>query len=230
MDFSLTDENNAVFDMAYEFGQEFIAPYALAWEKEGNIPKDLWVKAGELGLGGIYVSEEFGGSGLDRFSATLIFEALAMACPSVGSFLTIHNMCGGMIEKFGSLYGALEECAITETALSDSGFSGDWMKVVTELAIENIVPPFVEIRGIYDIEVWGPEGVQAIRETLAAAESVVEDEEEVTLTCHYNGAPHYRIDIRAPDYSLAESAWEAAKKITTEKIKSVEGSISIERL
>ena len=103
MDFSLTDENNAVFDMAYEFGQEFIAPYALAWEKEGNIPKDLWAKAGELGLGGIYVSEEFGGSGLDRFSATLIFEALAMACPSVGSFLTIHNMCGGMIEKFGSL-------------------------------------------------------------------------------------------------------------------------------
>ena len=102
MDFSLTDENNAVFDMAYEFGQEFIAPYALAWEKEGNIPKDLWAKAGELGLGGIYVSEEFGGSGLDRFSATLIFEALAMACPSVGSFLTIHNMCGGMIEKFGS--------------------------------------------------------------------------------------------------------------------------------
>ena len=135
-----------------------------------------------------------------------------------------------MIEKFGSLYGDLEECAITETALADSGFSGEWIKVVTELAIENIVPPFVEIRGIYDIEVWGPEGVQAIRETLAAAESVVEDEEEVTLTCHYNGAPHYSIDIRAPDYSLAESAWEAAKKITTEKIKSVEGSITIERL
>ena len=37
-----------------------------------------------------------------------------------------------MIEKFGSLYGALEECAISETALSDSGFTGKWMKVVTE--------------------------------------------------------------------------------------------------
>jgi translation initiation factor 2 subunit 1 len=135
-----------------------------------------------------------------------------------------------MIEKFGSLYGALEECAITETALSDAGFSGAWMKVVTELAVENIVPPFVEIRGIYDIEVWGPEGVQAIRETLAAAESVVENDEEVTLTCHYDGAPHYRIDIRAPDYSLAESAWSSAEKIATEKIKSVEGSITIERL
>jgi len=65
---------------------------------------------------------------------------------------------------------------------------------------------------------------------LYAAELVVEDEEEVTLTCHYDGAPHYRVDIRAPDYSLAESSWEAAKKAATGKINSVDGSISIERL
>jgi len=55
-----------------------------------------------LGLGGIYVSEENGGSGLSRLDATLIFEALAMACPSVSAFLSIHNMCGGMIDNFGS--------------------------------------------------------------------------------------------------------------------------------
>ena len=91
-----------------------------------------------------------------------------------------------MTEKFGSLYGALEECAISETALSDSGFTGKWMKVVTELAVENIVPPFVEIRGVFDIEVWGSEGVGAIREALSEAELVVENEEEVTLTCHYD--------------------------------------------
>jgi translation initiation factor 2 subunit 1 len=135
-----------------------------------------------------------------------------------------------MTEKFGSLYGALEECAISETALSDSGFTGKWIKVVTELAVENIVPPFVEIRGVFDIEVWGSEGVGAIREALSEAELVVENEEEVTLTCHYDGAPHYRVDIRAPDYSLAETAWEAAKKAAAGKINSVEGSISIERL
>tara|TARA_B100000900_G_scaffold83744_1_gene67720 strand:+ start:734 stop:1522 length:789 start_codon:yes stop_codon:yes gene_type:complete len=135
-----------------------------------------------------------------------------------------------MIEKFGSLYGALEECAISETALSDSGFTGSWMKVVTELAVENIVPPFVEIRGVFDIEVWGSEGVGAIREALSAAELVVENDEEVTLTCHYDGAPHYRIDIRAPDYSSAESSWEAAKEAASKKINSVDGSISIERL
>ncbi|MFW8593227.1 acyl-CoA dehydrogenase family protein [Cribrihabitans neustonicus] len=102
MDFALTEEQTAIFDMAYAFGQEHIAPHARQWEKDGTIPKSLWPQLAELGFGGLYVSEEYGGSGLSRLDATLVFEALAMACPSVGSFLSIHNMCGGMIDKFGS--------------------------------------------------------------------------------------------------------------------------------
>ncbi len=102
MDFALSEEQSAIFDMAYTFGQERIAPYARAWESDGTIPKSLWPEIGALGLGGIYVSEQYGGSGLTRLDATLVFEALAMACPSVGSFLSIHNMCGGMIDKFAS--------------------------------------------------------------------------------------------------------------------------------
>lgn len=102
MDFALSEEQSAIFDMAYTFGQERIAPYARVWEADGTIPKSLWPEIGALGLGGIYVSEQYGGSGLTRLDATLVFEALAMACPSVGSFLSIHNMCGGMIDKFAS--------------------------------------------------------------------------------------------------------------------------------
>jgi len=102
MDFALSEEQQAIFDMAHAFGQEHIAPHARAWEAAGTIPRDLWPKVAELGLGGIYVSEDYGGSGLTRLDATLVFEALAMACPAVGSFLSIHNMCGGMIDKFGS--------------------------------------------------------------------------------------------------------------------------------
>ena len=102
MDFALSEEQSAIFDMAKAFGEEHIAPHAMDWEKEGTIPKDLWPKVAELGLGGIYVSEEMGGSGLSRLDAALVFEALAMSCPSVGSFLSIHNMCGGMIDKFAS--------------------------------------------------------------------------------------------------------------------------------
>ncbi|PWE30440.1 acyl-CoA dehydrogenase [Maritimibacter sp. 55A14] len=102
MDFALSEEQTAIFDMAHGFGQDHIAPHAREWEAAGTIPKDLWPKVAELGLGGIYVSEDHGGSGLSRLDATLVFEALAMACPAVGSFLSIHNMCGGMIDKFGS--------------------------------------------------------------------------------------------------------------------------------
>ena len=102
MDFGMTEEQEAIFDMAYAFGQEAIAPHARTWETKGTIPKTLWPRVAELGLAGIYVPEEYGGSGLSRLDATLVFEALAMACPSVGSFLSIHNMCGGMIASVGS--------------------------------------------------------------------------------------------------------------------------------
>lgn len=102
MDFALSEEQQAIFDMAYAFGQDEIAPHARDWERQGTIPKALWGKVAELGLGGIYVREEFGGSGLSRLDATLVFEALAMACPAVGSFLSIHNMVAAMVDKFGS--------------------------------------------------------------------------------------------------------------------------------
>jgi len=101
LDFSLSSEQTAIFDIAYEFGQEHIAPFARDWENQGTIPKELWPKVAQLGLGGIYVSDEMGGSGLSRLDATLVFEALAMACPSVSAFLSIHNMCGGMIDRYG---------------------------------------------------------------------------------------------------------------------------------
>ncbi|MCI2398820.1 acyl-CoA dehydrogenase family protein [Aliiroseovarius subalbicans] len=102
MDFALSEEQQAIFDMAHAFGQEHIAPNAMAWERDGTIPKELWTEIAQLGFGGLYVSEDFGGTGLTRLDATLVFEALAMSCPAVGSFLSIHNMCGGMIDKFGS--------------------------------------------------------------------------------------------------------------------------------
>ncbi|QBX35224.1 acyl-CoA dehydrogenase [Paracoccus liaowanqingii] len=102
MDFAMTEEQQAIFDMARDFGQTRIAPHARDWERQGTIPRDLWPDVAALGLGGIFVSEEQGGAGLSRLDGTLIFEALAMACPSVAAFLSIHNMCGGMIDRFGS--------------------------------------------------------------------------------------------------------------------------------
>jgi alkylation response protein AidB-like acyl-CoA dehydrogenase len=100
MDFALSEEQNSIFDMAHAFGQEHIAPFARQWEKDETIPKTLWPKLAELGFGGLYVSEDTGGAGLTRLDATLVFEALSMACPSVAAFLSIHNMCAKMLDSF----------------------------------------------------------------------------------------------------------------------------------
>lgn len=102
MEFALSEEAQAVYDMARAFGEAEIAPYARDWERDGEIPKALWPKLAELGFAGLYVTEENGGSGLSRLEATLVFEALSESCASVAAFLSIHNMCAKMIENFGS--------------------------------------------------------------------------------------------------------------------------------
>ena len=102
MDFALTEEQSAIFDMAQAFGAEHIAPFARDWEAQGTIPRDLWPKLAALGFAGLYVSEDNGGTGLSRLDATLVFEALSQSCASVAAFLSIHNMCAKMIDSFGS--------------------------------------------------------------------------------------------------------------------------------
>jgi alkylation response protein AidB-like acyl-CoA dehydrogenase len=102
MDFERSEEQQAIWDMAYAFGQERIALFAAQWEEDGTIPRELLADIGALGLGGIYVSEEVGGSGLKRLDAALVFEALSMACPSVAAFVSIHNMCAWMIDRYGA--------------------------------------------------------------------------------------------------------------------------------
>jgi len=121
MDFALTEEQTLIFDMARSFGEEHIAPFARDWEKAGDIPKEIWPKLAELGFGGLYVSEQYGGSGLTRLDATLVFEALSMSCPSVAAFLSIHNMCAGMLDKFAS--DAVKEKYLTRAATMETVFS-----------------------------------------------------------------------------------------------------------
>ncbi len=102
MDFALSEEQTAIFEMAHAFGQERIAPHARNWEQAGIIPKELWPDIAALGFGGIYVSEASGGAGLSRLDATLVFEALSASCASVAAFLSIHNMVARMIDAYGS--------------------------------------------------------------------------------------------------------------------------------
>ena len=62
-----------------------------------------------------------------------------------------------------------------------------------------------------------------IQEALLAAESFSSTEEEIEVTCHYNGAPEYRIELKAPDFKTAESIWENATKATLDHVTSAGG-------
>ena len=101
--FSLDADQAAVHDLARAFADEFFAPNALAWDEARHFPVAEMRKAAELGMGGVYISEDVGGSGLSRLAATLIFEALATGCPTVAAYMSIHNMAAWMIDAYGSV-------------------------------------------------------------------------------------------------------------------------------
>lgn len=102
MNFSLTPEQQSIQDMARQFAQNSFAPYADAWDRDSFFPVETIKNAGSLGLGGLFIDEEFGGANLSRSDGILIFEELSQGCVSTAAYLSIHNMVGGLIQKFGT--------------------------------------------------------------------------------------------------------------------------------
>src|ERR1700691_1088128 len=100
--FSLGEDQIAVRDMARSFADEVFAPNAVAWDEARHFPVAEMRKAAALGMGGVYIAEDVGGSGLSRLTATLIFEALATGCPTVAAYISIHNLVAWMIDAHGS--------------------------------------------------------------------------------------------------------------------------------
>ena len=100
--FALTPEQKAVQELAIAFAQERIAPFAIRWDQEKHFPLELFKDSARLGLGGICVSEDVGGSNLGRLEAVLIYDGLARACPCTAGYFSVHNMVATMIDRFGT--------------------------------------------------------------------------------------------------------------------------------
>ncbi len=98
----LSEEQSAIQDMARNFATEKLAPHAKQWDEDKHFPVDTLREMAGLGFAGIYLQEEHGGSGLSRFDAALIFEALSGGCTSTAAYMTIHNMASWMIDSFGN--------------------------------------------------------------------------------------------------------------------------------
>jgi alkylation response protein AidB-like acyl-CoA dehydrogenase len=100
--FSLSEDQLTIQEMATSFAAETLAPHAGRWDEEKHFPVEEMRAAAALGMGGIYIQEDVGGSGLTRLDAALIFEALSTGCPTVAAYISIHNMCAWMIDRYGS--------------------------------------------------------------------------------------------------------------------------------
>lgn len=126
---------------------------------------------------------------------------------------------------YGSLYASFEEAAMNEASLADAGFEGEWLKEFIEIAIENIIPPFVEIKGALNLSVNSENGVEIIREALLSAEKYSSEEDEISVMCYYDGAPEYRMVLKAPDFKTAEDLWIEVSKSVVSIIEQNDGQI-----
>ncbi len=101
MSFELTDDQRAIQDTARAFAQDRLLPGAARWDEEKIFPEAELREAASLGFAGLYCQDDVGGTGLTRLDAALVFEELAAACPSTAAYISIHNMCAWMIDRFG---------------------------------------------------------------------------------------------------------------------------------
>jgi translation initiation factor 2 subunit 1 len=131
-----------------------------------------------------------------------------------------------LIDKYGYLYGAFEEAAISIENLKDDGFKGDWLDPFAEVAIDNIVPPFVSIQGVLDISLPAADGITKISQALTAVEK---EEDDFSVVITYLGAPRYRMVVKAPDYKIAEDEMKTAVDEVTENITKMKGTCQFNR-
>lgn len=94
-------DQREIVGVVREFANAELAPNALEWDRTGYFPVEALRKAGELGLGGIYVRDDIG-AGLTRLDAALIFETLAHADPTIAAYISIQNMVAWMIDRYGA--------------------------------------------------------------------------------------------------------------------------------
>ena len=101
MDFELSDEQREFQQAARAFAEGELAPHAAHWDAESIFPVETIAKAGEMGFCGLYTPQRWGGLGLSRQDAAIVFEELAGGCTSTTAYITIHNMATWMLSRWG---------------------------------------------------------------------------------------------------------------------------------
>lgn len=96
------EERSALAEAVRTFAEKELEPHAVEWDETKHFPVDVLRSAGEMGLGGICIAEDVGGTDFGRAESVRIFEQLARGDTSIAAYVSIHNMVGGMIDRHGT--------------------------------------------------------------------------------------------------------------------------------
>ena len=103
MDFTINENQKMIADMVQQFGKQNITPFVREWDDTQTFPVDVFKKLGELGLMGVLVPTEYGGSGFSYTEYVTAIEQLSILDPSIGLSMAAHNsLCTGHILQFGN--------------------------------------------------------------------------------------------------------------------------------
>lgn len=102
-DFAVSESQQMVIQMVRDFAEKNIRPYVMEWDESQTFPIETFKQLGELGLMGVLVPEEYGGSGLGYFEYVNVIVEIAKVCGSIGLSLAAHNsLCTGHILSFAT--------------------------------------------------------------------------------------------------------------------------------
>ena len=103
MDFNYTDTQQEITAMIKDFAAKKIKPRMMEWDEKQIFPVELFKEMGQLGLMGVLVPQEYGGSGLSYFEYVTVVSEIARVCGSIGLSTAAHNsLCTGHILYFGN--------------------------------------------------------------------------------------------------------------------------------
>ena len=103
MNFNQTENQLMIIDMVRDFTEKHIRPHVMEWDEAQTFPVETFKKLGELGLMGVLVPEEYGGSGLGYFEYVNVISEISKVCGSIGLSVAAHNsLCTGHIMAFGN--------------------------------------------------------------------------------------------------------------------------------
>jgi alkylation response protein AidB-like acyl-CoA dehydrogenase len=102
-DFSVSENQQMIIQMVRDFSEKNIRPHVMEWDESQTFPVEVFKKLGELGLMGVLVPEEYGGSGFGYFEYVSVIVEISKVCGSIGLSLAAHNsLCTGHIAAFAN--------------------------------------------------------------------------------------------------------------------------------